>query len=397
MIFPTPHILWQEQDVIGKVSSLRKSLSYALRTKRQWSGLLRRTALAEAIRGSNSIEGYVVTVDDAIAAVEGEQPLEAKPEEWANVVGYRLAMTYVLQLADDPYFQCSPSLLRALHFMMLHHVPNKNPGRWRSGAIYVRNDEGKESKVVYEAPEVEKVPALMKELVESLSDSAAHPLIRGAMAHLNLAMIHPFADGNGRMARCLQTLVLAREGILESQFCSIEEWLGDNTPEYYQVLARVGAGSWHPEHDVRPWIRFVLKAHFQQATETLRRIREQEKVWNLIESEVAGRHLPDRTLLALHDAAFGHKVRNATYRTAASINEMGASRDLKLLVDAGLLIPRGEKRHRYYEAAPLIRALYEHAKEPRPRGEDPFASKEGPQLALGSPWDEAGGDSGDGS
>jgi Fic family protein len=49
------------------------------------------------------------------------------------------------------------------------------------------------------------------------------------MAHLNLVMIHPFRDGNGRMARCLQSVVLAREGVLSPVFMSVEEYLGRNT------------------------------------------------------------------------------------------------------------------------------------------------------------------------
>ena len=52
------------------------------------------------------------------------------------------------------------------------------------------------------------------------------------MAHLNLAMIHPFSDGNGRLARCLQTLLLAREQIVSPVFSSIEEYLGQNTQAY---------------------------------------------------------------------------------------------------------------------------------------------------------------------
>ena len=60
------------------------------------------------------------------------------------------------------------------------------------------------------------------------------------MAHLNLVMIHPFRDGNGRMARALATLVLTRSDIGEPEFSSIEEWLGANTEDYYSVLAHTG-------------------------------------------------------------------------------------------------------------------------------------------------------------
>ena len=103
------------------------------------------------------------------------------------------------------------------------------------------------------------------------------------MAHLNLVMIHPFRDGNGRMSRCLQTLVLAREQILAPQFCSIEEYLGRNTQSYYKVLQQVGSENWHPQHDARPWIRFCLEAHFVQASSVLRRVEESEAIWTQLE------------------------------------------------------------------------------------------------------------------
>ena len=103
--------------------------------------------------------------------------------------------------------------------------------------------------VVYEGPDVELVPGRVGELVASVKlEDETPPLVRAATAHLNLTLIHPFSDGNGRMARCIQTLVLAREAILEPPFASIEEYLGANTPAYYDVLARVGGGAWHPEN-----------------------------------------------------------------------------------------------------------------------------------------------------
>ena len=98
------------------------------------------------------------------------------------------------------------------------------------------------------------------------------------MAHLNLVMIHPFKDGNGRMARALQTLVLAREAILAPEFSSIEEYLGRNTPAYFDVLGQVGGGKWQPERDARPWVRFVLTAHYRQALILERRPRERKTV-----------------------------------------------------------------------------------------------------------------------
>jgi len=372
MLFPFPELTAKDHEVVARIDELKRKLRHTVsQAPRRWYGSLRRVTFARAVRGSNSIEGYTVEVDDAIAAAEGEEPLAAARAAWAAVRGYQTAMTYVLQLADDPHFSYSADLLRALHFMMMQHKLDKHPGRWRARPIFVRDDERDE--VVYEGPDAGVVPDLMDELVSSLSSRAGEvsSIVRAAMAHLNLVMIHPFSDGNGRMARCLQTLVLAREGTLAAPFSSIEEYLGRNTRAYYDVLAAVGQGAWHPERDAHPWIRFCLTAHYRQAATLLLRSEEIRRLWDELEIETRKRGLPERTLLALSDAAQGLRVRNATYRPIANVSENLASRDLKSLVEQDLLVAQGERRGRFYLASELLLALRARTRETH-RIEDPF-------------------------
>lgn len=379
MLFATPTLDEQDLAVLSRIDDLRRTLRYAVAEPRRWTGRLRKHAFARAIRGSNSIEGFNVTLDDAFAAAEGEEPLEAEATSWAAVTGYRQAMTFVLQLADDPYFQHSEGFLRSLHYMMMNYDLAKSPGRWRPGPIFVRDDAT--GKIVYQGPESEDVPGLVAELVEDLNRTDSMPsMVRAAMSHLNLVMIHPFRDGNGRMARALQTLVLAREGILAPEFSSIEEYLGRNTEAYYDVLAEVGGGRWMPERDARPWVRFTLTAHFRQATTVLRRVREAQRLWDTLDVEVRRRHLPDRSIPGLFDAALGYRIRNSTYRHGADVTTQVASRDLKRLVEAGILKAEGEKRGRHYVAAPILRDLSAQIREERVPLEDPYLSAS--QLTL---------------
>ncbi|HJX84815.1 MAG TPA: Fic family protein, partial [Candidatus Angelobacter sp.] len=306
---------------------MRQTLKYAISTPGRWFGVLRRATLARNIRHSNSIEGIHVTRDDALAAVENEEPLTAEKSDWQATVGYRNAMTYALQLAGDPHFSYSEGLVRSFHFMMIQHELGKNPGRYRPGFIYVR--DGKKQQNVYEGPDAEIVPKLMGELMDSLNEQSQVPvLIRAAMGHLNLVMIHPFSDGNGRMARCLQTLILGREQIIEPPFCSIEEYLGRFTQEYYDVLGEVGKGAFHPENDCRPWIRFNLVAHFRQASWLLQRSRITQRVWDEIEHLMTQKGLNERGLSTLVDAAFRYKIRRTHYLKSAEVSEQVASRDL---------------------------------------------------------------------
>jgi Fic family protein len=356
-IYLPPKLTSEDDDVIALIEEQRQRLKYHIaNTPNRWSGLLRRNSMARAIQGSNSIEGYHATMDDVVAAIEDEEPLDASEETFREIVGYRNAMTYILQLAEDEHFEFHAQLLRSLHFMMMQHSLKKMPGRWRPGDIYVVNEATDER--VYEGPDAGLVPGLINELVAYLnSPSDCHVLVKAAMAHLNFTMIHPFKDGNGRMARALQTLVLSREGTVSPVFSSIEEWLGRNTPAYYQILADVGQGAWHPQNDAHPWIQFCLTAHFQQAHTLVKRNNLLAKVYDEIIQISRSMKLPERAEVTLVDASFGMRVRAGRYREENEISDVVASRDLRKMVDLELLMPHGEKRGRYYTGSRLLRDI----------------------------------------
>lgn len=360
---------FEESAALRKIDELRRQLRFQVAQPRRWVGQVRRVLGARAIQGSNSIEGYDVSVEDALAAIGGEEPTDASAEDWNAVSGYRRAMTYVLQLAQDEHFEYTPQILRSLHFMMTEYTLDASPGLWRPGPIWIRNNATGE--IVYEGPPHDEIPELIEELTRDLSGDEQTPvLIKAAMAHLNLVMIHPFRDGNGRMSRCLQTLVLARDQILAPQFSSIEEYLGRNTQSYYRVLQQVGGESWAPQHDARPWIRYCLEAHFIQASSVLRRVEESGAIWTQLEAISTEKRLPPRTLGALFDATVGMRVRNASYRTAVKIGgeeitNQGATDDLRAMVDAELLQRFGARRGTYYRAGQRLTAIWEDVRKSR--------------------------------
>lgn len=374
MLFEMPRLDGDERHVVDEIRGLRERLRYQTLEPRKWTGLLRKMAFARNIQGSNSIEGYSVDLSDAVAAADKEEPItpDVQSETWLAVTGYRDAMTYILQLADEPDTPCDVSLINSLHYMMLHYDLDQRPGRFRRGAVYVH--DGLRNEIVYEGAESTEVPSLMDELVAQINDGDPETpvTVRAAMAHLNLVMIHPYKDGNGRMARALQTLVLAREGIVAPEFSSIEEYLGTNTQAYYDVLAQVGGGSWQPHRDPRPWIRFTLTAHYQQARTLLRRLRETERLFDALEREASRLGFSERIVSALWVAAVGGRIRRAMYMALADVSDAAATRDLRRLTEAGLLEPHGEKRGRFYTAAEPVRRLRQETKEPRDRELDPF-------------------------
>src|SRR5689334_18855787 len=122
MIYEVPDVQEGELAALERIDDLRSELRYYVAEPRRWVGSLRRILAARAIRGSNSIEGFHVSAEDALAAIEGGEPAEASERDWKAVSGYRRAMTYVLQLARDAHFEYSSALIRSLHFMMTEHA-----------------------------------------------------------------------------------------------------------------------------------------------------------------------------------------------------------------------------------------------------------------------------------
>ena len=372
-----------ERRVEAATAQMRDELRhYVVSEPRRWTGLLARMTRARALAASNSVEGINVSDEDAIAAIDGEDPLSADRDTWRAVVGYRAAMDYILQRGRSPSFKITEDVLLAVHFMICQSDLDARPGQYRPGWVGVRDSRSGE--VVHEGADRDRLEPLVRELLDYINhEDVESAVLRAAMTHLNLAMLHPFTDGNGRTARCMQTAVLASDGIVAPTFSSIEEYIGRNQQAYHDVLAAVGGGEWNPERNAKPWIRFCLTGHYRQAQTLLRRTRELERVYDELTALTRANGLPERGAMALLQAAFGGKVRNASYRVSAGISKNLASRDLKALVDANQLLPEGEKRGRSYTPAPVAAEIRRRSRLPR-SADDPF-EEGGPIQSRGAP------------
>lgn len=356
MLFPTPQLTSADQVVLAGVEEMRDRLRHQVQDRPgKWTSGLRKFLTADAVAASNSIEGFRVSTQDVQDLMDGERDVDVSDENREETLAYQRMMTYVQSMHDIADFEYSKGLLNALHWMLQghRHTRNKRAGQWRAGPVYV-TDPRDPRVAAYTAPGAADVPELMAELVAWLNTADdAHPLIRAAMAHLHLVSIHPWADGNGRMSRSLQTLLIAREGVLAPEFSSVEAWLGrpGNTWEYYRELQRRGA-TYQPDQDVAGWIRFSLTAYHQQAQTVQHRMDQSAAVWDLLATFAGGAGLDERVVSALHDVAVAGRVRRTRYEHAEGLTLQQAQRDLRDLATAGLLSPVGRTRARYYTEGP---------------------------------------------
>lgn len=353
MLLPTPTLTEVDERVLTEVDSMRDELRHQLRSREKLAGRLRKFLTADAVAASNSIEGFKVSTVDVEDLIAGERDVDVSEENREETLAYERMMTYIQTLHDVDDFGYSKGLLNALHWMLQghRHTTQKPAGQWRRGPVYV-TDARDPSIAAYTAPDADAVPALMAELIAWLDNTdGSHTLVRAAMAHLHLVSIHPWADGNGRMSRSLQTLMIAREGVLAPEFSSIEAWLGrpGNTWEYYQVLGRRGS-EYRPDQDVAEWIRFNLTAYHQQAQTVHARFVRSGRVWDALADFTNEKALDERLIAALHDVAMAGRVRRTRYEQNEGLSLQQAQRDLRDLVRSRVLEPVGRTRARFYVA-----------------------------------------------
>ncbi|MFF6791003.1 Fic family protein [Streptomyces filamentosus] len=353
MLYRTPRLSPTDRRVLDEVANMRLDLRHAVQqAPTKWTLDLRRHLTASAIAASNTIEGYKVdALDVADLMDDAQEKVDVTEANRAETVAYQQAMTYIQSLHDAPDFEYSKGLLNALHWMLQGHHPRKLAGQWRRGPVFI-TAVGDPHATEYEGPHEDDVPALMGELVDWLNtgDLDVDPLVRAAMAHFNLVKIHPWVDGNGRMSRSLQTLLIARQGVLAPEFSSIEAWLGmpGHTWDYYKVLREVGGPVYSPKRDTAPWVQFNLRAYHEQSQSVQHRVNRSNTCWIQLDEQRETLGITERQITALHEVAVTGRVRRSRYERAEAITEQQAQRDMQHLMRRNLLSPVGNTKGRYY-------------------------------------------------
>ena len=320
MIYKTPKVSPAIAEKLTELDRLRAQLGgeTARPSRLARNASTDKVKKAASVESSVSIEGYEVPERVAEAIVGAAERVDESDENRSAVACYARAMDHVGVMALDPIFKWMDRVILDLHFDACYFRRDKSPGHWRTGAIGVTGPRGD---LVYEAPDGDQVIPLMAEVIDWLQGNGLdeHVAVRGAMAHLHVVSVHPFRDGNGRISRILQSLVLALDGILSPEFGSIEEYLGADTSAYYSVLQEVQGGRYQPERDATPWVAFCIDAHLAQARHRLEQIAVAAARWTELERLVEARRWPDRLVIALEQSLMGGTGRSS-YESEADVS-----------------------------------------------------------------------------
>lgn len=353
MLFATPEITPVLQQQLDQLGELRAALSGEVKTRSRWMGSLRREVRASSIESSTSIEGFSVSPEEALALANNREVADPDQENRHAVACYARAMDHVGTMGVDSSFRWVDRVILDLHFDACYFQRDKDPGLWRTGPIGVTAPDGS---LEYEGPDSKRVVPLMDEVVDWLEtgDPDVDVVVRAAMAHLHVVSVHPFRDGNGRISRIVQSLVLAREGEAAPEFFSIEEYLGNHTQEYYAALREAQGGSYQPDRDASGWVSFCVGAHLAQARQRLAQIKVAATRWTSLEELVEARNWPDRLVIALEQSLVGGTDRGK-YGQEADVSPATASADFRRLLDARLVGQRGRGPNTRYLASDRLR------------------------------------------
>lgn len=236
----TPHILnrhGQISEQLGRIAE-RDHQAQTLR--------LRRINQIRTIQGSLAIEGNSLSVEQITAVLEGK-PVIAPPKEVQEV---KNALT-VYERFEHYNPNSESDLLDAHRVLMMGLV--EELGQYRSGGVGVMSGKN----VVHMAPPASQLPRLMSQLFDWLAATEQPALIASAVFHYEFEFIHPFADGNGRMGRLWQSLILAKWNPLFAHL-PIESLVYANQTGYYKAIADSTEAT-----DCAPFVEFMLDVIYE--------------------------------------------------------------------------------------------------------------------------------------
>ena len=202
-------------EKIGEISSIQNNSHYIQ---------LRKENRIQTIHSSLAIENNSLSLEQITAIIDGKRVL-GNPNEIQEVKNSIQA--YDLLLTLNPYNE--KDLLKAHKLMMQDLV--ENSGKYRTDGVGIFDGE----KVVHVAPPAKRIPELMADLFEWLKTSDVHPLIKSCVFHYEFEFIHPFQDGNGRIGRLWQTVIL-KEWKEVFAWIPVETLIKENQKEYYNAL-----------------------------------------------------------------------------------------------------------------------------------------------------------------
>lgn len=337
-----PHFVWNEHQISemllnvrhqqGRLLGMAETLGFDVK-----SPMMLDTMTADIIT-SSEIEGIALNADEVRSSVAWQLGIKN--------VGLPASNRYIEGVVDvmfDAVHHYSEPLTkerlfgwhRAL-FPSVNRLAHITVGSWRKGEMQVVSGRYGSEKVHFEAPPANDVPKMMKELLQWINkEGNVDAVLKAAIAHLWFVSIHPFSDGNGRMARTITDMLLARADNTSYRFYSMSAQVALQRRSYYDVLERTQKGSL----DISEWLLWFLERLNDAITtsmDTVVRTLHKASFWETHRQTVMNER-QTRMVNMLWDG-FEGKLTSSKWAKINKCSTDTALRDLQDLVTKGILV-----------------------------------------------------------
>ncbi|HNS41975.1 MAG TPA: Fic family protein [Taishania sp.] len=306
-------------EIVQLISSISEKIGevnakYLIKT----NPTLRKQNQIKTIHSSLSIEGNTLSLEQITAIIENKRVVGPE-KDILEVLNALEVYKNIHRLKPDS----EKDFLKA-HKLLLQQLI-KNPGEYRKQGVGIV----KGTNIEHIAPPYENVPFLMRDLFTYLKDKTELTLIKSCVFHYEMEFIHPFIDGNGRMGRLWQTLILMQDYPI-FEFLPFETLISKNQTEYYKALAISDK-----EGKSTKFIAYMLMIINRSLSELLansaKRLNNEDRIQIFLDNNT------------------GEFSRKKYMDYFKDISTATASRDLKNAVEKGILIKTGDKKTTVYK------------------------------------------------
>jgi Fic family protein len=299
----------------------------------------REDALVRTVHYGTHIEGNELNLSEAEKVLAGQQ-IAARDRDIKEVINYRKVMDFIGSLKTQEG-KLNEELIKELHKLTVEKIlVPEQCGVFRKTQVVVKNSNSGE--ISFRPPMAVAVPFQIRnllEFVEGSKEEDVNPVLKSGIVHYELVRIHPFLDGNGRVARALATLILYQDGYDIRKFFSLEEYFDKDAFEYYEALQSVEKN----DGDLTHWLEYFTLGLSIELSKIRERV-ESISVDAKLKEKLGGSPImltPRQLKIIEYIQKIGYLQNQAFEQLFPMVSEDTVLNELKALVNAGIIKKHG--------------------------------------------------------
>ncbi len=324
-----------------------------------WEAKFRKEAMERTVHHGTHLEGNRLSEEDVQNVLDGKEVV-ARDRDIQEVINLRNVLKFISEIdakiksldTNSSYFLTVETILEIHRLTTEKIIPEEVTGQFRVRQVVVKNT--KTGQITYTPPPAPEVSFLVEDLANWINDTDTkdlHPVIKAGIIHYELARIHPFVDGNGRVARAVATLTMFLDGYDIRKLFSLEEYFDEDPMDYYLTLQAVSNQLVLDNHerDLTPWLEYFTKGvaiEFNKIKEKVRRISLDSRVKDKLGEQV---ELNERQMIIMEYLNRHKKMMNKDFRKIfPDFSDDTVLRELKFLKKKGLVQKLGGTKKATY-------------------------------------------------